>query len=82
MRIIRIALTLIMVSALAVSCVKKKEMTMEDFVKIDLQITPTMDDKQIEEVSQGTVSRLSSTGNSPTWSRKTPSFRSSAARSG
>lgn len=52
MRIIRIALTLIMVSALAVSCVKKKEMTMEDFVKIDLQITPTMDDKQIEEVSQ------------------------------
>ena len=52
MRTIRIALALILVSTLVVSCAKKKEMTMEDFVKIDLQITPTMDDKQIEEVAK------------------------------
>jgi hypothetical protein len=52
MRIIRIVLAVVLVSTLAVSCSKKKEMTMEDFVKIDLQITPTMEDVEIERITE------------------------------
>ncbi|HOO70609.1 MAG TPA: hypothetical protein PK926_02530 [Spirochaetota bacterium] len=50
MRFLRIFLVLALVSFMTVSCCKKKEMTMEDFVKIDLQITPTMEDAQVEEI--------------------------------
>jgi len=41
-----------MASTLIFSCTKKKEMTMEDFVKIDLQITPTMEKGDIETIAK------------------------------
>ena len=41
-----------MASTLIFSCTKKKEMTMEDFVKIDLQITPTMEKEDIETIAK------------------------------
>lgn len=52
MRLLRIIVAVAMVSMLAFSCAKKKEMTMEDFVKIDLQVTPTMEKEDIEKIAE------------------------------
>lgn len=51
MRLLRIVIALVMVTFLSFSCAKKKEMTMEDFVKIDLQVTPTMEKDDIEKIT-------------------------------
>lgn len=52
MRLLTVCIALIMTLTLAFSCAKKKEMTMEDFVKIDLQVTPTMEKEDIEKIAE------------------------------
>jgi len=54
MRYFKLIATFIMISALVVSCTqKKKEMTVEDFAKIDIEITTTdQKPESIEKVAK------------------------------
>ncbi len=55
MRLLKISLIIVLASVLAVSCKMKKEMTLEDYAKIELEITlpnPDLDKVKVEEVAK------------------------------
>ncbi len=55
MRFLKIALIIVLASVLAVSCKMKKEMPLEDFAKIELEINlpnPDIDKAKVEEVAK------------------------------
>jgi hypothetical protein len=55
MRFIKILLIMLVASVLAVSCTMKKEMSLEDYAKIDLEVNlpnPELDKAKVEEVAK------------------------------
>lgn len=55
MRFFNIILALILVTACAVSCKMKKELTLEDYAKIEMEINlpnPDLDKAKVEEVAK------------------------------
>jgi len=55
MRFLKIALIIALASVLAVSCKMKKEMSLEDYAKIELEINlpnPDIDKVKVEEVAK------------------------------
>lgn len=55
MRLLKISLIIVLASVLAVSCKMKKEMTLDDYAKIEFEITlpnPDLDKVKVEEVAK------------------------------
>lgn len=55
MRLVKILLVIMLASVLSVSCKMKKEMTLEDYAKIELEINlpnPELDKAKVEETTK------------------------------